>query len=214
MKAEREHRRAIELNPNSADARRRYARYLSVMGRSVEALTEIKRAQELDPLRLSLFLREGVILLLARRHDEAIHKLQNVIEIQPDYAQAHEMLGAAFDAKGMYEQAIDEYERALRADTRLVDSRILRGYTLAEAGRESEARGVLHELESKDAYASPAMLAILYIGLVETERAITSLERAYASRDLQPQYLKVAHHYDGLRSDPRFQDLLKRVGLS
>ena len=212
--AERGHRRAIELNPNLADAHHKYARYLSVMGRHGEALTKVKRAQELDPLRLSLVLREGIILYLARRYDEAINKFQNVLELQPDYAQAHEFLGLAYEAKGMYQQAMDEYERALRSDQRIITCVIFRGYALAKLGRKSEALVVLNELKNTKDYVSPTVLAVLYIGLGDSDGAITALESGYAARDLQLQYLKVVPHYDGLRSDPRFQDLLRRVGLS
>ncbi len=211
--AERGHRRAVELNPNSVDARHRYARFSSVMGRHEEALAEVKLAQELDPLRTSLRLREGIVLYIARRYDEAVEKLRHVIELEPDHAVAHNFLGVAYDAKGMYEQAINEQQKAISIEREMTEARIFLGYALAKSGRKSEAKAILDELKTTKEYVSPAVLAVLYIGLEDKEGAIAALERAYGARDLQLQYLGAVHHYDSLRSDPRFQDLMQRVGL-
>jgi tetratricopeptide (TPR) repeat protein len=183
------------------------------MGRHEEALAEVKLAQELDPLRTSLRLREGIVLYIARRYDEAVEKLRHVIELEPDHAVAHNFLGVAYDAKGMYEQAINEQQKAISIEREMTEARIFLGYALAKSGRKSEAKAILDELKTTKEYVSPAVLAVLYIGLEDKEGAIAALERAYGARDLQLQYLGAVHHYDSLRSDPRFQDLMQRVGL-
>jgi eukaryotic-like serine/threonine-protein kinase len=211
--AERGHKRAVELNPNSVDARHRYARFLSVMGRHEEALAEVKLAQGLDPLRTGLRLREGIVLYIARRYDEAVEKLRHVIELEPDHAVAHNILGMAYDAKGMYAQAINEQQKAISIERAMTEAQIFLGYALAKSGRKSEAQAILDELKNTKAYVSPAVLAVLYIGLGDNEGAIASLERAYGVRDLQLQYLNAIPHFDSLRPDPRFQDLVRRVGL-
>lgn len=113
----------------------------------------------------------------------------------------------------MYEQAINEYQKAISIERKMTNARIFLGYALAKSGRRSEARAILDKLKSTKEYVSPTELATLYIGLGDMEEAIAALERAYAAHDLQLQYLKVVPHFDSLRSDPRFQDLMRRVGL-
>jgi len=211
--AEREYKRASELNPNLADAHQRYSIYLSNMGRHTEALAEIKRAQELDPLRISLRGQEGAALYFARRHDEAIQQLQNVIKLEPDNGFAHVFLGYTYAAKGMYTQAIAEYQKYISIEGETTSPLCYLGYALAQSGKRSEAQTILDKLKTTKEYVSPAELAVLYVGLEDKEGAIASLERAYVAHDLQMQYLKVDAHCDSLRSDPRFQDLMRRVGL-
>lgn len=212
--AEIEYKRALELNPNLASAHGDDAVCLSTIGRQTEALTENKRAQELDPLRVSIRNGEGIILLNARRYDEAVRQFQKVINMQPDYPQAHEYLGYAYAAKGMYAEAIAEYQKAIsiEEDPMLIQAYV--GYAYAMSGKRDEALAILDKLKTTKEYVSPAELAVLYAGLGDKEEAIASLERAYAAHDLQIQYLKVEAHYDSLRSDPRFKDLMLRVGFT
>ncbi|MEK6303754.1 MAG: protein kinase [Acidobacteriota bacterium] len=212
--AEIEYKRAIELNPNLAAAHGDYAVCLSTMGRQPEALTENKRAQELDPLRVSIRNGEGIILLNARRHDEAISQFQKVINMQPDYSQAHEYLGYTYAAKGMYAEAIAEYQKAIsiEEDPTLIQAYL--GYSYAMSGKRDEALNFLDKMKTTKEYVSPAELAILYAGLGDKEEAFAALERAYAEHDPQMQYLKVEAHYDSLRADPRFTDILRKVGLT
>jgi TolB-like protein/Tfp pilus assembly protein PilF len=212
--AEREFKRAIELNSNLAEARFRYSVYLSNVGRSTEALAEIKRAQELDPLRIPLRSQEGAALYLARRYDEAIQQLQNVIKLEPDDSVGHAYLGYTYAAERMHPQAIAEYQKSISIDGQTTSVQCYLGYALAQSGKKSEAQAILDKLKSTKEYVSPAELAILYAGLGDKEGAIAALEKAYAAHDLQMQFLKVDPHYDSLRSDPRFQDLMRRVGLA
>ena len=211
--AEREYRRAIELDPNLTSAHTWYSYYLSAMGRHAEALTEIKRAQELDPLRLNLRAGEGANLLRARRYDEAIAKLEEVIRLETDHFDAHFFLGLTYAMKGRYAEATAEYQKTMSIDKENSASLCYIGYSLAMSGKRGEALAVLNKLKTTREYVSPAELAILYIGLGDKEGALAEFEKAYSAHDLQMQYLKVEPHHDSLRSDPRFADLLKRVGL-
>jgi tetratricopeptide (TPR) repeat protein len=185
------------------------------MGRHTESLAENQRAQELDPLRTGLIAIEGSLLYLARRYDEAGGKLRELIKMEPpDSSSArHYNLGLVYEAKGMYEQAIIEYRKGPGDNDETSYRQIILGYALAMSGRRSEAQAILAKLKSPKKYVSPVELAILYVGLGDQEGAIALLERAYAAHDLQMQSLKVDPHYDSLRSDPRFQDMLRRVGL-
>ncbi len=211
--AEREYRRTIELNPNLAQARHRYSQYLSYVGRFADALTENKRAQELDPLRVALKSQEGIILYLAHRHDEAIEQLQNALRLEPNDAVSIVYLGYAYAAKGQYAEAINEYQKTISIEGEITSTLCYLGYAYAKSGKRDEALAVLNKLKTTKEYVSPAELAILYVGLGDKEAAFESLERAYAAHDLQLQYLKVDASFDPLRADPRFQDLVHRVGL-
>ncbi len=211
--AEREFKRATELNSNLADAYFRYTSYLSFMGRHTEALAKIKRAQELDPLRIQLRGQEGNALYFARRYDEAIQQLQSVIKLEPDYGFAHVVLGYAYAIKGMQREAISEYQKQISIDGETTSTQCYLGYALAMSGKKGEAHAILDKLKSTKQYVSPAEFAILYAGLGDKDGAIASLEKAYAAHDLQMQALKVDPHYDSLRSDPRFIELMRKVGL-
>jgi TolB-like protein/Flp pilus assembly protein TadD/predicted Ser/Thr protein kinase len=210
--AEREYKRAIELNPNLAAAHRYYAGYLASMGRITEALDEDKREGELDPL--SVKENEAEVLFLMRRYDEAIQALQDSIKSQPDYAYAHLLLGFAYEAKGMYAEAVNEYQKVISIDGETTSTLCYLGYSYAMWGKRDEALAILNKLKMTKEYVSPAELATLYVGLGDKEAAFQSLERAYSEHDLNMQYLKNETHYDPLRSDPHFTDLMRRVGLS
>ncbi len=211
--AESEFKRALELNPNLARAHGTYGGYLTLMGRHIEAMAEVKRAQELDPLNMRTKSGEGQALYNAHRFDEAIRQLQHVIELQPDFSFAHYFLGVSYAMKGMYPEAIVEYQKFSSLEGETTSFQIYLGYTYAMSGQREKALAILKNLKTTKEYVSPAELAILYTGLGDKEGAFQSLERAYGAHDLQMQYLKVEPHYDSLRSDPRFTDLMRRVGL-
>lgn len=212
--AERDYRRAIELNPNLADAYQAYSVYLVQIGRTDEALTQIGQAQELDPLRIALKSTEGNILYFGRRYDEAVQKLQNTLKLEPDDTIAHYYLGYAYIAKGQYAEALDSFQSATRINGETTSTLIYTGQTYAKAGRRNQALAVLDKLKTTEKYVSPAELAILYTALGDKEKAFALLEQAYAARDLQLQFLKVEPGYDALRNDPRFADLMRRVGFA
>ena len=154
-----------------------------------------------------------LILYFARRYDEAIQVYQNVIKMQPDFAIAHVYLGYTYAAKGQYAEAIAEYQKAISLDGETTSKLCYLGYAYAKSGKRDEALAILNKLKTTKEYVSPAELAILYVGLGDKEAALESLERAYREHDPQMQYLKVDPHYNALRSEARFQDLMRRVGL-
>jgi tetratricopeptide (TPR) repeat protein len=183
------------------------------MGRHTEALAEIKRAEELDPLNMYAKSDEGLALYNAHRFDEAIRQLHHVIELQPDFSFAHYLLGLSYAMKRMYPEAIAEYQKFSSLEGERTSNQIYLGYSYAMSGQREKALAILKKLKTTNEYVSPAELAILYTGLGDKEGAFQALERAYTAHDLQMQYLKVEPHYDSLRADPRFADLMRRVGL-
>jgi TolB-like protein/DNA-binding winged helix-turn-helix (wHTH) protein/Tfp pilus assembly protein PilF len=212
--AENEYRRAIELNVNLAEAHYMYSTYLSIMARHQEALAEIKRAQELDPLRLRLRRQEAFALSLARRYDEAVEKAEHTISLEPpSHGGSYFGLALIYESNKMYQHANDAYRKAISILGETTSLQCYLGYSLAMSGKRKEAQSILHKLKTTKEYVSPTELATLYVGLGDREAAFTSLERAYAQHDLQLGYLKVDPHFDSLRSEPRFQDLMRRVGL-
>ena len=210
--AERGYKRAIELNPNLAEAHARYSQYLSATGQTTEALAESKRAQELDPLQASR--RGWGALYSARRYDELIEKLQLAIKLEPDVGVAHGVLAATYDSKGMHDQAINEYQEWISIDGETTSILCYLGHALAMSGKRGEARAILNKLKTTKEYVSPVELAALYIGLGDKEGAMSLLEKGYDAHDPHLENLKVDPLYDSLRPDPRFQDLMRRVGLA
>ncbi|HSK72295.1 MAG TPA: tetratricopeptide repeat protein, partial [Pyrinomonadaceae bacterium] len=208
--AEAEYKRAIALNPSLAEAYAGYADFLAIFERSEEAFIQIERALELDPLSSRLRCGKGKILLMARRYAEAAEFLERAIKIEPNDALAHFSLGYAFACKKMFPEAIAQYKKALTISDASPDEFL--GYAYAKTGRSESAREVLNQLKDKKD-ASPAELAVIYVGLGEREKAFAELEKGYEMHDLQMQYLRVEEHYDDLRGEPHFQDLLRRVGL-
>jgi serine/threonine protein kinase/TolB-like protein/Tfp pilus assembly protein PilF len=211
--AENECKRAIELDSNNAGVHFNYALHLMNAGRLTEALAEIGRAEELDPLT-SLKGFEAVVTFYMRRYDEAVPALQNVIKLQPDFSNAHLFLGFAYEEKGMYAEAINEIQKAASIAGETTSYLIYLGHAYAMSGKRDEALAILNKLKTTKEHVSPAELGIFYAGLGDKEAAFQALERAYSVHDPQMQYLKVLPHYDPLRSDPRFTDLLRRVGLA
>ncbi len=213
--AEREYQKAIELNPNYSVAHHWYAIYLSVVGRQSEALAEIRRAHELDPLSLSINAWVGWILVLAGQPDQAIEQLRKTLELDPNFMLAHLRLGYVYEDKGMYDEAISEFEQVLK----LSGGRFLGIASLAHAyalaGKRDEAQKLLNELlqQSKQRYVSPASIAIVYVALNDKDQAFAWLEKGNDIRDMNVVRLKVDPRYVSLRSDPRFNDLVRRMGI-
>ncbi len=213
--AERGFKRAIELDPSYATAHHWYAVFLNSMGRSDEARGEIKRAQELEPLSLIINSTAGWLLYYSRQYDRAIEQLRRTLELDPNFPQAHLYLAMVHEQKGMQEEAIVEYQRVITLVGR--DQRALAGlgYAYAVSGRRGEALKLLSELNelSKRRYVPSHAVALIHIGLGQKDQAFACMERAYEERAHLVVDLKVAPVFDPLRSDPRFQDLVRRVGL-
>ncbi len=217
--AEREFKQGIELNPGSAVAHSRYADYLVTMGRFDESLTEGRQAQELDPLSPSLTCDLGYLYLFARRYDESIAQFNKAIELDPNVPYFHAQRGWAYARKGMYAQAIAEHVRMgtqaykVSAENGAVASSL--GWIYALAGRRNEAVGIIQEFKelTSRAYVDFYAFAVIYAGLGDKDRAFESLEKGYEEHSASMPYLKVDIYWDNLRSDPRYQDLLRRIGL-
>ncbi len=211
--AEREFTRAIELNPNYALARQWRAAFLSAMGRHAEAIAEAKRAQELDPLSLIVGSIAGRCLYHARRYDEAIQQYQKTLEIDSNFWVAHLFLGKALGQKGMFEQALAELRKAGSVTT---EGLSWIGHVHAVQGNSAAAHRVLDELQALAGrrYVPSCHIARIYAGLGDREQAFAWLQRACEERATRLAHLKVEPTFDPLRSDPRFADLLRCVGLS
>jgi TolB-like protein/Tfp pilus assembly protein PilF len=211
--AEQEFKRAIELNPNYARAHSAYSALLSTLGRHEQAIAEIKRARELDPLALVVNANIGFRLYFARQYEQAIEQLKKTLEMDQNYGYAHVLLGYTYAGMGRYNEAIAEYETSLRLTGDQTSAQCYLGYAMAKAGRLAEAEAILKKLETTKDYVSPTELTVLYVGLGEKDQALSALERAYAAHDLQMRYLGVDPYFDSLRSEPRFQELIRKVGL-
>jgi tetratricopeptide (TPR) repeat protein len=212
--AEREFICAVEMNPNYATAHHWYALYLRAMGRFDESLEEIRQAQKLDPLSLIINTFVGTHFYYARQYDRAIEQCRETLELNPDFHVAYGVIGEAYTQKGMYKEAIAELQKAISLSSDPEGLAIL-GYIYAMAGHRSEARKVLNRLKSLShrRYIEPASIAIIYTGLMEREQAFAWLDKAYEHRNELLVMLKVDPRLDVLRPEPRFAQLLKRVGL-
>ncbi len=213
--AEREFKRALELSPGYATAHQRYSTFLSKMVRSEESLAQIRRAQALDPLSPAINGGVGSRLLWARRYDEAIDQLQKSLEMDPGLGLAHMYLGWAYEAKGNPEKAIDEFRKATSSDGGTLELASL-GHAYALAGHIPQAKSILKDLQkrSTSTYVPPYEIAIVYAGLGDRNHAFEWLAKSCKSEDMEFVSLKVDPELDGLRSDPRFQDLLRCAGLA
>ena len=211
--AEQNFKTAIELNPNFAGAHTLYANYLSQFGRTEEALSEIKKSQELDPLRVGLIGNEGIILYYARRYKEAIIKMNEGLKLEPENVPARVYLGQAFIADKQFDQAISELKIADKGDGDSTKLLIYLGQANALAGKKTEAAAILTQIQLTKKYVSPAALSIFYAALGDNDAAFRSIEKAYAERDINLQNIKVDPGYDPLRDDPRFNEWLSKIGF-
>lgn len=212
--SEKKFKRALELDPEGADAHLFYAHLLSNMGRHEEALVEAKRARELDPLNLRISALEGSFLIHAGRIDEALTRLHETLELDPNYFLAHLIASTGYVLKGMNSEAISEARRAREiSGARSSYAEAVLGYALAKSGQEVEARSLLEGLLKSSAERDPYNIALVYNGLGQHDDALRWLERAYAQRSPGMVFLKVDPKWNSLRSEPRFQDLLRHVGL-
>jgi serine/threonine protein kinase/Flp pilus assembly protein TadD len=214
--ADREFRRAIELNPNYATAHQWYASYLVMMGRFEESINEIKRAQELDPLSRIINANLGLHLYYARQYDQSIAQLQKTINVDQTFSVAHLYLGRTYIQKGMHKEAIAELQKAreLSEDAPEVVSSL--GYAYAAAGQRGDAQRVLEELQalSQKRYVLPYFVAAIHTGLGDKDQAFAWLEKAYEERHPGLVLINIDPRFDSLRSDPRFGDLLRRLGVA
>lgn len=211
--AENEYKRAIELNPNYPTARHWYASHLIVMGRVDESLAEIKQAQQLDPLSLPINKDLAVIFLYARRYDQALEQCTKTLEIDPDYLVMSTYRAQAYELKQMYLDALSELQRAHSRSPD--DIEVSYGLAQAYAAMEmkGEAKRILDELTQPVRQFIPKEMAVLYLRLGDRDKAFEILRSAYEDHYFSVAELKMDPRFDGLRSDPRYSDLLRRLGL-
>ena len=211
--AEHELTRAVDLNPNLGAAHRARSRHLSVMGRHDEALAEASRARELDPLSVTVNAYVSYAYLFARRFDEGIAAARNTLELDPTSDFAYSMLGYNYAGKGLYREAIESYKKAVEFGDKSTGTQIYLGAAYARAGEREKALEILRALRSGREYLSPGELPVLLGALGRKDEAFASFEKAFAVRDLQLATITGDPAFDPLRNDPRFADLVRRVGF-
>ena len=214
--AEVEFKRALALNPQYANAHHWYGDYLSIQGRHDEALVEAKRALELDPLNLMIGTWVGLRYYLARRYDDAIEQSRNTVDLDPNFAAAHLILGEGYVQQGKHKEGLDELRKAasLSGDSPLYIAQV--GVSLALTRERKEALRIIRELQdiSGKRYVSPYGVAQIYAALNDKEQTYRWLEIALRDRAVWMSYLAVDPVFDSIRSEARFRDFLRRVGLS
>jgi serine/threonine-protein kinase len=213
--AEREFRRAVELDPLYATAHQWYAFLLASSGRHEEALVEGHTAQELDPASLSVRRSLGWLYLYARRYEQAQYHLSRVIAMNPTAEESFRVLGLTFALQGNFEWAERTLREAVGLPGASTYSTATLGYALGRAGQRAEAEAILADLHARAAsgYVSPVSFATLHLGLGEVEPALLWTERAHAERRGWLAYLRVNPIMDPLRAEPRFHALVERMRL-
>jgi TolB-like protein/DNA-binding winged helix-turn-helix (wHTH) protein/Tfp pilus assembly protein PilF len=213
--AERHFKRAIELEPNDVSALHFYSFYLALTGRSAEALPIAQRAIRIDPLSLRAQVNLGVVWNMARRYDDAVSQFERTLDLDSGYAMTHAMLGLTYAYKSMPERAVAELVLARQAGGNRPDLIALHGYALARAGHTDEALATIDELHrlSKPRDPSAYLIAIVYVGVGDKNRAFEWLQKAVDARAWELPALKADTLFDPIRSDPRFAPLLDRLGL-
>jgi len=212
--SEKEFRRALELNPNDAGAHQGYGGLLSYLGRFDEALIEVRKAVELDPLYITHGLVLGNVFYYRGDYDAALKEYKKVLDMDPNYWLAHGSLALTYGQKKMYPDAFTELQKVLASFPHSNATAAL-GQLKALSGQKDEARKIARELRqgSKTEYVSDYWVATIYAALGDNNQAFQLLENAYTARSQWLVQLKVDPRFANLRSDPRFQDLLRRIGL-
>jgi serine/threonine-protein kinase len=211
---EDEYRRAIQLNPNYAEAHHWYALALAGIGRQAEAMTEINRAQELDPRSLIISANAAWCQYVAGRYDQAIQQARKTLALDPSFAGAHGYLGQAYLEKGNFDKAIQESRKALSLSGETAYKGEL-GYAYGVSGRRQEAHDILSELiqRSNRQYVSPYDMALVYMGLGDKDRAFEWLDKAFQDRTSRLFNIQMHPEFASLRKDSRFAALVQRIGL-
>jgi TolB-like protein/Tfp pilus assembly protein PilF len=213
--AEKEFKKAIKLNPKYATAHHWYAFRLAAAGRHEDAIAEMKLARELDPLALIINTEVGWAYYFARQYDKAIEQYQKSLEMDPGFGAAHMFMGTAYVQQGRYAEGIAELLKAIELSGGGVGMNGLLGHAYARAGDKEAALKMAAELTQQPAgkYVSPYNLALIHAGLGETDKTLELLDEACEHRSLFLAWLNVEPMFDSVRSDPRFAELVKRIGL-
>ncbi|MBI3653385.1 MAG: winged helix-turn-helix domain-containing protein [Acidobacteria bacterium] len=210
--AEREFKRALELNPDDSAARNYYANYLMVVGRTEEAKEQFRTALELDPSSLIINCNWGLILYRAGLYEQAIEQLQKTIAMDATFFRAHWVLGQVYEQKLMFEAAIAEFQQALALTDNQAQALAALSHAYAAAQQMKPARQALLELQALSArhYVSPYQFAIAYAGLGETNQAFAALEQGLQARQIRIALVRNDPRFDQLRGAPRYRDLYQR----
>jgi len=213
--AQREFKRSLELSPTYPTANHWYAEYLMTMGRHEDVMARMKNGQELDPLSLIINVAVGWALYFARSYDKAIEQLRRTAELDPNYPVTYWILGLVLRKTGCHELAMTEGEKGGKLSGGSPMMRAALAHTLGTAGRPVEAGQILDDLtrQANQKYVAPYFFAGIHVGLGENDRALEYLEKAYEEHSNWLIYLHIDPSMDDLRDDPRFQDLVRRVGL-
>ncbi len=215
VKAEREFKKAIALNTGYSLAHQFYAKYLRLMGRFTDSINEIKIAKELDPLPLGHYAEAIAIYLLMGNYDEAQEQYCNSVELDPNNFYTNYHFARLYCKLGEFEKSISVYKKLqqIYGYKDSIESRL--GYVFGLSGKTDEAQRILQELlkRPKDESVLSIHIALIYLGLGETDKAFEWLEKAYLARDINLLFIKVAPEYENIRSDPRYTVLLKKIGL-
>jgi len=213
--ADKEFGRALGLNPSDAEAHRIYSVFLSAMTRFEQAQAEILATQALDPLSAYNDTTAGWIFYCARKYDRAAKQCRKALELEPNFDGAHACLGYSYLGNGAYQQAIDEFQKAVALSGGDAVRAVWLGRAYAQGGDRPNALKILAQLQDqlKRGYIPPYFIATLYVALGDNEQGFFWLERAYAERDLYLAWIKFDPAVDPLRPDPRFQALERRMKL-
>ncbi|MGH9755266.1 MAG: protein kinase domain-containing protein [Blastocatellia bacterium] len=214
--AGREYRRAIELNPNYSSARQWYSSLLAAIGQTEEALEEAKEARKLDPFSPIINAHPAWINYLSRNAEGAIREARQTLKLEPNFFPAHRYLALGYDLQGKYNEAVAEFQKVVSLSPRSTLIKSVLGYAYAKAGKREEALRVIDELQRSpgERRVSPFHFALVHIGLGENDRAIELLDKAYDERTERLVWLRADPRFDPLRQDPRFIELLTRMGLA
>jgi len=213
--AEEEFKEAIRINPSHAPAHQYFADYLKAMGRFEEALSEVAKAQELDPLNLSINTGVGHVLYLSRQFDRAIEQYKRTVDLDPSFTLTHIWFGRPYLEKGMYAEAISELETGVKLSGEGTLALAMLGHGLASAGNKEEALRILDKLNerSKTRYVPSYWIAVIYNGFRDRERVLWWLQRAFEERSSWLVWSNVEPRFDWLRSDPDFESLMKAMNF-
>jgi class 3 adenylate cyclase/tetratricopeptide (TPR) repeat protein len=211
--AEEEFAESVGLNPNYAPAHHFFADYLKAMGRFEEALAEIEKAHELDPLSLAINTGVGHVLYLSRQYDRAIEQYKKAVELDPNFMATHIWFGRPYLEKGMYSEAISELETAVNLSGQSTLALAMLGHGLASAGRREEALQILEKLKerAKNQYIPSYWIAVVYNGLKDREQVMAWMRKAYDERSSWLVWSNVEPRFDWLRDDGDFASLMKAM---
>jgi TolB-like protein/DNA-binding winged helix-turn-helix (wHTH) protein/Tfp pilus assembly protein PilF len=211
--AEREFQKAIDLNPSYATAHQWYAEYKAAMGRFDEALAGIKKAQEVEPNSAILNAELGWVYYIARDYDQAIETCKEAIRTEKDFYPAYFWLGQAYEKKAFYKEAIVQYQTAANLSASSPEVLASLAHAYAASGDKNQAEKILQDLQlaSKSRFVSPYYIALIYAGLRDRAQMLAWLEKAFQGHSRSMPFLNVDPMFDELRSDAKFQDLLRRV---